>query len=302
MRPLFRLVEIVFDPAQNNVVTKFYKLGENLFDIQHLRLAVHQRQHDHAKRRLQLRVFKQLLQDEFGIRFLAQLEHDAHAFAVRLVADVVNTLNFFIADQIRHAFDQRRLVDLIGDLVHDNTGAAVHVFRMNLGTNGEFAAPGFEIAIDLFIADNERTGGKVRPFDVFFKIDRLELRLFNQRYQGIDDLVKIVRRHVGGHADRDAGRAVDQQRRQQGGENRRFLQRIVKICHKGDRVLFQIAQNLLSYGRETSFRITHRRRRVAVDRAKITLSVHQRIAQGKILHHSHHSVVHGRIAVRVIFS
>jgi len=43
-------------------------------------------------------------------------------------------------------------------------------------------------------------------------------------------------------------------------------------------------------------------REVAIDRTKVTLSIHQRVAHREILRHTRHCVVYRHIAVRVIFT
>ena len=48
--------------------------------------------------------------------------------------------------------------------------------------------------------------------------------------------------------------------------------------------------------------ITHGRGAVAVDRAKVTLAVDQRVAQAEILRHPHHRVIDRDIAVGMIFT
>ncbi len=48
--------------------------------------------------------------------------------------------------------------------------------------------------------------------------------------------------------------------------------------------------------------VTHGRRGITVDGAKIALPVYQRIAHGKILCHADYRVIYGHIAVRMIFT
>mgnify|MGYP003693863803 CR=1 FL=1 len=54
--------------------------------------------------------------------------------------------------------------------------------------------------------------------------------------------------------------------------------------------------------RHAHFRVAHRRRHIAVDRAEIALSVDQQVAHGEALRHAHHRVVDGRVAVRVVLA
>ncbi len=49
------------------------------------------------------------------------------------------------------------------------------------------------------------------------------------------------------------------------------------------------------------FGVAVRRRRVAVNRTKVTLTVYQHVTQVPALSHAHHGVVDGAVAVGVIF-
>ncbi len=50
------------------------------------------------------------------------------------------------------------------------------------------------------------------------------------------------------------------------------------------------------------FRVTHGSRGIAVNGTKISLTIHQRVSQGKILRHTYNSVIHGCIAVRMVLT
>ena len=65
---------------------------------------------------LQRRVLVEVVEDHLGHFAALQLDDDAHALAVRLVAQVGNALDRLLAHQIGDPFDQVRLVDLIRDL------------------------------------------------------------------------------------------------------------------------------------------------------------------------------------------
>ena len=54
--------------------------------------------------------------------------------------------------------------------------------------------------------------------------------------------------------------------------------------------------------RHANFGITHRRRRVTIDRAEVALTIDQWIAQGEVLRHTYYSVINGDVAVRVVFT
>jgi hypothetical protein len=144
--------------------------------------------------------------------------------------------------------------------------------------------------------------GKVRGGnDVDQFVDR-GVRVAEQNQAGIDHLVEVVRRNVGRHADRDAGRSVDQQVRDARRENQRFLLGTVVVRPEIDGFLVDVDQKFVADARHANFGVTHGRRIVAVDRAEVALAVDQHVAQRKILRHAHDGVVDRGIAVRVVFT
>ena len=133
---------------------------------------------------------------------------------------------------------------------------------------------------------------------------RLNVRfgLVDEREAGADDLIEIVRRDIGRHADGDAGRAVDQQVRQSGRQHQRLVFRAVVVGREVDGFLFEIGQHLVGDAAHADFGVAHRRRRVAVDRTEVALTVDQHVAQREILRHAHDGVVHRDVAVRVVLT
>ena len=65
------------------------------------RLAVDDGQHDDAEVDLQLRVLVQIVQHDFGVLAALQLDDDAHAVAVALVADIGDAFELLLVDQSR---------------------------------------------------------------------------------------------------------------------------------------------------------------------------------------------------------
>ena len=85
-------------------------------------------------------------------------------------------------------------------------------------------------------------------------------------------------------------------------KHRRLHQAVVVIGLEVHRFFLDVGQHLLGDGSHSGFRITHRRRRIAVYRTPIPLPVHQGITHQKILRHPNHGVIDRHIAVRMIFS
>ena len=128
------------------------KCSERVLDRQDLRLLVDDGEHGDAERRLQLRHLVQVVEHDRGHGVLAQLEHDAHAVAVGLVADVADALEPLVLDQLGDLLDQARLDHHVGDLGDDDRaaaalvlldlGLAAHDDRAAAGVVGERGCPG----------------------------------------------------------------------------------------------------------------------------------------------------------------
>ena len=109
-------------------------------------------------------------------------------------------------------------------------------------------------------------------------------------------------RNIGGHADCDAGGAVDQKIgescRQDGG----FFLRFIEVGNKIDRILAYIRQHLHGDLGQPRLCITHGRGAVAVHGTEVAVSVHQGIAHGPGLGHVDQGSVNGTVAVGMIFT
>ena len=109
-------------------------------------------------------------------------------------------------------------------------------------------------------------------------------------------------RHVGGHAHRDAARAIHQQIGEARRKNGRLALGIVIVGLELDRVLVDVLQQRVRHLGHAGFGVAHGRRRVAVDRAEIALPVDQRQPEGEVLRHAHQGVVNRLVAMRMILT
>ena len=116
----------------------------------------------------------------------------------------------------------------------------------------------------------------------------------------VDHLAHVVRRDVGRHADRDAGRAVDQQVRERRRQDGRFFGGLVVVGDEVDGLLVEIRHHRFGHRLRARFGVAHRRGRVAVDRAEVPLAVDQGIAHVEVLRQADQRVVDRRVAVRMI--
>ena len=118
----------------------------------------------------------------------------------------------------------------------------------------------------------------------------------------VDNFTEIVGRNIRCHADRDAGAAVDQQIWKGRWENGRLGARLVVIRNEIDRVLFHVGHERGAEMRHARFGVTHRRRRIAFDRAEIALTIDQPLAHRPGLRHVHERRIDHGFAVRMIIT
>ena len=204
-------------------------------------------------------VLVQLIQDDLGVGILAHIDHDAHSLAVGLIVQVTDALDPLFLDQVGNVLNEACLVDHVGDLGHDDLGAAILLFL-----NGGAAAQG----------DLAAAGGI--------------------------GLAQVVGRDVGGHTNGDALTAVDQQVRETAGQNAGLLLGLIKVGVPVDGILVDIGQHLHGHAAHAGLGVTVSSRGVAIHRTKVTLTIHQRIAQREILCQTDHGIVDRCVAVGMV--
>jgi hypothetical protein len=115
-----RLAQLELGAPAHHVAAELDEVLDDLEQAHHLRAAAGDRQHDDPERRLQRRVLVEVVQ--YDVRQLAalQLDHDPHAVAIRLVAEIADPFDRLLSREIRDLLDQSRLVDLVRDLGDDD--------------------------------------------------------------------------------------------------------------------------------------------------------------------------------------
>ena len=104
-------------------------------------------------------------------------------------------------------------------------------------------SPVSDVAL-LLEAEDRAAGREVRARDVLAEVVRGELRVVDQGDRRVDDLAEVVRRDVRRHADGDARRAVDEQVRQLGRQDRRLLLGAVVVVDEVDGLLVDVGEHL----------------------------------------------------------
>src|ERR1700689_2866014 len=76
----------------------------------------------------------------------------------------------------------------------------------------------------------------------------------------------------------------------------------VEVRNEVDRFLFGVRELFFRDFRKARFGVPHRRRRISVHGAKVSLAVHERVAHVEILREADEGVVHGTVTVRMEFA
>ena len=298
VRARLGLLQLELDPPPHDLAAELDELLDELEQAQDLRPAARDGEHDDAEGRLQLRVLVEVVQDDLGHLAALQLDHDAHAIAIRLVAQVRDAFDRLLAHQLRDVLDQALLVDLVRNLGHDDRLLVALLRRLDLGArpDGDRAAALAVRLHDPRAADDDAAGGEVGPGDDPKQVpqallaggdlrspsagaplgqpSRLLLLLDDVDDPG-DDLAQVVRRDVGRHPDGDARGAVHQQVGNRRRKDGRLFGGLVVVRDEVHRVLLEVGHQVFGEALQPRFGVAHRRRRIAVHRAEVPLAVHQ---------------------------
>ena len=143
---------------------------------------------------------------------------------------------------------------------------------------------------------------EVRPLDDSHQLLHGSIRIVNQHQHAINYLVHVVRRYVSGHAYGNARGAVHQKLRILGRQHGRLLQGLIVVRHEVHGILVNILQHQLGNLGHANLGVTHCCCRVSIHGAEVAVAVCQHIAHGEILRHADNRIIHGAIAVRMIFT
>ena len=208
-----------------------------------------------------------------------------------------------LLDQVGDLLDELGLVDLIGNLGHDDAVATRGaLLDVRLGANRDGAAAGLVGLADAAATHDGRAGREIRAGDDLQQLIERDVRVLHDGDGRVDGLGEVMRRDVRRHADGDAGGAVDEQVGEARGEHLGLLHRLVVVGLPVDRLLLEVGEQLHGRLVEARFGVAHGRGGVAVDGTEVAVAVDERNAHGEVLREAHESVVDGGVAVRVILT
>ena len=316
-----RLPEVEARAARDDVEAVAYVDGEVLLEVQYLRAPSDDREQDGAERGLQLGVLVEVVEDDLADGVALQVDNYAYLVVGRLaaprralrvarvaardVADVAYPLDDLLLHERGHVGYHLALVDAVGYLAYDDLLAPrlrVHD-DLGLAAHRELAAPELVHRGDAVVAADRRAGREVGALHELHEVvDGAVVAVLHVVVDAVAELAEVVRRDVRRHADGDAARAVEEQVRQLRGEDRRLVERLVEVRHHVDRVLLEVAEELVGDALHAHLGVPHRGRRVAVYRAEVSVAVDEREPEREVLGETHDRVVHRRVAVRMVLA
>ncbi len=298
------LAQLEYRAACHHLAAMAQERIHHLFQVQQPGLTVHDGDHVDAKTVLHLGVFVQLVEQHVGILAAFQLDHRTHPGLVRFVADFGDAFQAFLANHLADLHQQIRLVHLIGQLVDDDrlTLATTDVLEVAARTHDHATASCAIPFLHPCQTVDETGGRKIGRGHIFDQLLDIHFGILEQRETRIDHFSHVVRRNIGRHTHRDAGRTVHQQVGEARREHQRLMFRTVVVRPEIHRFLVQVGQQFMRDPGHADFGITHRRRVIPVHRTEVTLPVHQHVTQGERLSHTNDGVIHGGIAMRMVFT
>ena len=140
---LARLAQQEDGAALHHVDAVIDEAANGLIESQLPRLPVEHREEDHGEALLHLGVLVELVEHDLRLRAALELDDDAHAVAVALVAHVADVVDDLVVDQLGDALDELGLVHLVGNLGDDDRLLFLgQVFQGRPGAHQEAAAAG----------------------------------------------------------------------------------------------------------------------------------------------------------------
>ena len=147
----------------------------------------------------------ELVQDHVGVRVAPEVDDDAHARAVRFVAEVCDAFDGFLAHQVRNLFNETSLVHLVRKLGDDDARLAVGQ-RLDVRKRPHLddAASRHVCLADAVRSEDLPCRREIRPLDDRHELLYGRIGIVDEHEHAIDDLAHIVRRDVRRHAHCDA--------------------------------------------------------------------------------------------------
>ena len=300
MRPLFCPGKVIDRPADDHFLAELDEMAERFLDRKRLGPAVHEREQIDREGRLQGRQLVELVEDDVLGGVASQFDDDSHSLAIRFVAQIGNSLDTAVANEVGHPLEENRFVHLVRNFRNDDSHPPLGLFEARLRTKGQVTPTRREIISNAIGPAELGAGGEIRTGHLLEQVVEGAIRVLRLQHHRFAQFGEVVRGHIGRHPHRDPRGAVGEKIGEAGGQNHRLFHLAVEIRREIHGLSIDISKHFLGEQRESRFGVAIGGGGVSVDGAKITLAVDQRIAEGKVLGHANHGLVDRTITMGVI--
>ena len=303
MRTLTRLAKKMDGPFGDHFLAEITKGRDNVLQAHlHRATSIHG-QHIDRKTGLQACVAIELVQHHIARAVALDLNHHPHSGTVRFVADIRNTFNGLFTHKFANAFQQLRLVHLIGNFMNQDGFAVTPVsYHFSPRPHDHRTAPRCVGVADTRPSHDQRASRKIRARHDLEQFLDFNSRVANIGFACSNHLGRIMRRDVGGHAHGNTVGTIHQQIWIFSRQHQRFKLRFIVVRTEFDSFLVDVAQQAFGSARQSGFGISHRGRRIAINRPEISLPVNQRQSHREMLSHPDHGLINRAVAMRVIIT
>ena len=296
------LLQVELGAAYGHVMPVVDEVAHAVLQREQPWAALHERYAVHRERALQGRHLEQLVEYHVGVGLALHVNHYSHALSSRLVVDVAYALYLLLGGQVGYVLHEVGLVHPIRYLRNDDFVVGVAALDFGLGAHHDASASclvGVAHALySIYVCACGEVGGQ----DVLHQSVGVDVGVVDVCAAAVNHLAEVVGGNVRCHAHGNSVAAVHQQVWYLRGHHRRLLQRVVEVVGHVHGVLLKVVHDVLAHFRQSALCVSHCGRRVAVDRAEVSLSVHERVSHVPVLCHAHQCSVYGAVAVRVVFS
>ena len=164
----------------------------------------------------------------------------------------------------------------------------------------DLAAAGGVGGADAAAAHDDALRGEVGALYVLHEVGQAGVRVFEHADAGVYDLDEVVWRDVGGHADGDAGGAVDEQVREARGQDLGLPAALVEVGEPVHGLLVYVTEHLVGDAGHAGLGVAVGGGGVAVHGAEVAVALDEGVAHGEVLREADEGVVDGLVAVGVV--
>ena len=300
MQTFQRLLLTEFATTANHHTAMIHPHLKHFLQAHGVRATVDQRHVINGEIVLQRRVLEQLRQ--YGVRIEAGFDFNDKASAVMTVRQVYragNTLQLAILHTLGNTFQHTFRTYHERQFRYDNCLlTSGYVFNMRHRTRGQRATTGLVGLANALASHDHATARPIRAGNIAHKLFQCDVRMMHQMFGCGNHFAQIVRRHICGHADGDAGAAIDEQIRDRGRQNGWLLQLVVVVRCEIHCIFGDIRVHAKRGLGHASLGVT-RCCRTIIKGSEITVAVDQRQTHGKRLRKTNHRLINRGIAMRV---